>query len=583
MSQLNVGIVNSTGGVQLPSFTTANLPVNGISAGFLAYDSTESQVKVWNGSKWRKLTEASVTATGGDEVYDMGAYRIHKFTNSGSFTVRETTSDAYMDFMIIGGGGGGGCSDGNCSNGGGGAGGLVYKSNVQVTTGIFPVVIGAGGSGYNNVDQQGDNGTDSSFFGYIALGGGGGGAGGAVNSGNARPGGSGGGGGHPYSGQRQAGLQPTSSSGGFGNYGGNCTPSGPEWGGGGGGGAGADGEDGTAPRGGRGGNGLLFDIDGTQKYYAGGGAGANCNNPNNEVITGGLGGGGWAAGTVRSADGGDGFGGGGGGAGYPNRIGARGGNGVVIIRYPINEVDPTKGTTSNNPAISAADVLANNPTASDGLYWIKPASWAGSAQQIYCWMSGGGWMLVSSNDARDSNFAGGTNRRNANYHLDRSGVAGTPDPNADYIIGSIINTLHFSSVRVLAWGKGSTNGTYSWNSALNNLGTWVQAEWNLSQSGAARLIETHIRSEVNVTSSGGGLSSSARFFTLDGIQKDLYDGTYNANANQTTIGGIGTNTIGGDPNGGCYLGHGTSEGSYEGWYDASNSSSDCQGYTTWVK
>ena len=26
MSQINVGIVNSTGGVQLPSFTTANLP-----------------------------------------------------------------------------------------------------------------------------------------------------------------------------------------------------------------------------------------------------------------------------------------------------------------------------------------------------------------------------------------------------------------------------------------------------------------------------------------------------------------------------------------------------------------------------
>lgn len=58
MSQLNVGIVNSTGGVQLPSFTTANLPVNGISAGFLAYDSTESQVKFGmdpNGENLRKL------------------------------------------------------------------------------------------------------------------------------------------------------------------------------------------------------------------------------------------------------------------------------------------------------------------------------------------------------------------------------------------------------------------------------------------------------------------------------------------------------------------------------------------------
>lgn len=583
MSQLNVGIVNSSGGVQLPSFTTAALPT-GVSAGFLAFDSTEGVVKVYNGTKWARLTDATVTASGGDEIYDVGTYRIHKFISSGSFTVTDTSSDAYMDFMIIGGGGGGGCSDGNCSNGGGGAGGLVYKSNIQVRKGSYPVVIGSGGQGYTNQDTKGDSGTDSSFYGYVALGGGGAGAGGATDSGNGRPGGSGGGGSHPYSGTRQPGLQPTSSSGGFGNYGGNCTPSGPEWGGGGGGGAGEDGQNGTAPRGGFGGDGLLFDIDGTSKWYAGGGAGGNCNNPNQSTQPGGLGGGGWAAANVPSANGGDGFGGGGGGAGYPSRVAGRGGNGVVIIRYPLNTLDPTKGTTSSNPATSAADILANNPSATDGLYWIKPANWQGSAQQIYCWMTGGGWMLVASNDARDTNFTGGTNRQNANYHLDRSGPAGTPDPNADYIIGSIINTLNFSSVRVLAWGKGSTDGTYNWTSALNNLGTWVQAEWTLAQSGAARLVETHIRDEVLVTSSGGGLSGNANFFTLDGIQKDLQqDGSYNANANQTTIGGIGTNTVGGDPSGGCYLGHGSNEGSFEGWYDASNSVSDCQGYTTWVK
>ena len=87
MSQINVGIVNSTGGVQLPSFTTANLPTTGISAGFLAFDSTDGVVKVYDGNAWKKLTDATVNATGGDEVYSQGQYKIHKFYNSGTFNV----------------------------------------------------------------------------------------------------------------------------------------------------------------------------------------------------------------------------------------------------------------------------------------------------------------------------------------------------------------------------------------------------------------------------------------------------------------------------------------------------------------
>ena len=584
MSQINVGIVNSTGGVQLPSFTTANLPTTGISAGFLAFDSTDGVVKVYDGNAWKKLTDATVNATGGDEVYSQGQYKIHKFYNSGTFNVIDSDANAYMDFIVVGGGGGGGCSDGNCSNGGGGAGGLVYKSNVAVSKGAFPIVIGSGGQGYNNQDTKGDNGSDSSFMGYIALGGGGAGAGGSVDSGNGRPGGSGGGGSHPYSGTRQAGLQPTSASGGYGSAGGNCTPSSPEWGGGGGGGASEQGEDGTAPRGGYGGDGKLYDISGTNRYYAGGGAGANCNNPNNNIQPGGLGGGGYAAGTIPGGNGADGFGGGGGGAGYPNRTAGRGGNGVVIIRYPISDMDNTIGQSSGNPAISAAAILAANPSASDGTYWIKPPGWSGAAQQIYCWMSAGGWMLVASNNASSTTIPGGSGRNNSNYHLDRSGVIGTPDPNSDYVIGSLINNLHWSACRVLGWGGGSLNGTYTWTSALNNLGTWVQAEWQINGKGADRLTEIHIRNEVTITSSGNGISGSANYFSVDGVQQDNnYDGSYNANTNQSTLGGVGTASTGGDPNGGCYLGHGNTEGSYEGWYQASGPTLDAQGYTTWVK
>ena len=122
MGTLNVGTVNAGAGVQLPSYATTNLPTGGIQQGFLAYDSTIGCVKVWNGQKWQKLDEATVNASGGNQVYDFGLYRVHKFTSSGTFNVQDTQNDAKMDFMIVGGGGGGGCSDGNCSNGGGGAG-----------------------------------------------------------------------------------------------------------------------------------------------------------------------------------------------------------------------------------------------------------------------------------------------------------------------------------------------------------------------------------------------------------------------------------------------------------------------------
>ena len=47
MSELNVGKLNATTGVQLPSFTTANLPSTGINAGFLAFDTTDGVVKVY--------------------------------------------------------------------------------------------------------------------------------------------------------------------------------------------------------------------------------------------------------------------------------------------------------------------------------------------------------------------------------------------------------------------------------------------------------------------------------------------------------------------------------------------------------
>ena len=454
---------------------------------------------------------------------------------------------------------------------------VVVYSNQELPPykGTFPVVIGAGGQGYYNTDRKGDDGGDSSFFGYIGLGGGGGAAGGSVDGGRGNNGGCGGGGSHPYSGPRSTGLQPTSTSGGFGFGGGAANNSSPDWGGGAGGGIGQQGQDGTAPVGGYGGDGKLFDIDGIQKWYGGGGSGANCDNPNASINPGGLGGGGYAASNIVG-NGGNGYGGGGGGAGYPQRQAGRGGNGVVIIRYPVATGDATVGQSSGNPAQNAAHVLSVNASAGDGLYWIKPAGYTGSAQQVYCWMSGGGWMLVASNDAGSSTIPQSTSRNNLAYTLSRNGTQGalgTPSPDEDYIMGAMIDTLNFQSVRVVGFGRDSTNNTYSWS----NWGTYVDCQWLLFTSGSQRRTDDVCpRSQVSVT---GELSSSAGYFCLDGV---AMDSGLNANSNQSTVGGVGVASNTGDPGNGCYLGHGSSEGYFEGWYSNSGNH-NAQGYTTWVK
>ncbi len=212
-----------------------------------------------------------------------------------------------------------------------------------------------------------------------------------------------------------------------------------------------------------------------------------------------------------------------------------------------------------------------------GTYWIKPSGYGGSAQEVYCdFDTNGGWMMVASNNASVSTIPGGTARNNSNYYLNRSGVIGLPDPNGDYIIGSMMDSLEFSKVRIIGWGFASINGTYTFPS---NLGTYVTAEWNLTTTGSSRYTEKVARG--NVTIGGNGtVAPAASYFVLDAVQNDA---SFNANTNQSTIGAAGVYSSSGDPSDGCYLGHGISEGSWEGWYDTNSSVNDSQGYTTWVR
>ena len=263
----------------------------------------------------------------------------------------------------------------------------------------------------------------------------------------------------------------------------------------------------------------------------------------------------------------------------------------------------TPGLTQDYPARNAVEIKTIWPAAPTGLYWIRPDGYAGAAQQIFCEMEedGGGWMMLASNNARDNTIPGGQGRNNANYELPRNGQTALVGnfgigPEGDYIIGTMVNSLEFGYARVVGWGWNSTNGTTFYPFRQQLRGQWVKAFWQVDEGGGVgRLTQIRDRQAAgtpvaihsgnnNLYTSGVGLSASARYFLLDGVMRDGQVSGYGANTNQSTVGGVGVANSNGDPQSGCYLGHGGSgEATSEGWYNEANTPADSQGYTTWVK
>jgi hypothetical protein len=261
------------------------------------------------------------------------------YTNVGSVYFVPSKPIKNVEYLIIGGGGGGGNAGGG--GGGGGAGG--YRSSVinelsgsnsnaeeRITlanTDPVAVTIGAGGAGATAANTGGAPGSPSSFGSIVAKGGGGG------NDGLTN----GAGGGEGFSSVGWVAFQR-----GFGTAGQGCDGgylfdrSVSSYGGGGGGGAGGKGGNGdpggpgqyTAPGDnyGQGGLGLTNSITGTAVLRGGGGCGARS-------ARAGAGGGGGSG-----ANGTDGTGGGGGGG---TTSAAKGGSGIVILRY---DITPPGGT-----------------------------------------------------------------------------------------------------------------------------------------------------------------------------------------------------------------------------------------------
>jgi len=240
----------------------------------------------------------------------------------------------------------------------------------------------------------------------------------------------------------------------------------------------------------------------------------------------------------------------------------------------------TPGTLSN-PARSGRELVNYDPTLPNGLYYITSG---GTTQQVYVDIKRGGWMLVASNRYGDTVIPSGTSRYSTAYELDRGGLGalGTPNPENDYIIGTMVTTLPFNSVRVLGWGyNDAANSARTFDS--ESWGGFIDVRWNLALTGSNRFTEVNPRSST-VMGGSSTVHSSAAYFILDAIKCDRVNGGYNANADQVTIGAAGVSSSSGDPSGGCIMGHGTGEGSSasEGWYDSSNSPYNCRSYTTWV-
>ena len=342
--------ITSAGALTVPVGTNAQQPTGVM--GMVRFNSSSKRLEFYNGNSWRSI-ETNI-ASGGQKNVDINGYRVHTFTTSDTFTV---VNSCQIEYLLVGGGGGGNSGDdGNGGGGGGGAGGFL-EGSMNITPGLYNVIVGSGGLGRLISGRNfslGSSGNDSEILSLTnvkAIGGGHGGGQGSTTG----DGGSGGGEWRTIG----AGTGTTGQGNNGGNSGANTTNNN-IGGGGGGGGAGAVGGAGPAghhKKGGDGGIGKESSITGTAIYYAGGGGGGAQNSPtgsNGGRSSGGNGGGGDGGGTVDYAnsytanyslglDGTDGLGGGGGGSsagvpfitsGYSNWLASgSGGDGIVIIRY----------------------------------------------------------------------------------------------------------------------------------------------------------------------------------------------------------------------------------------------------------
>ena len=282
-------------------------------------------------------------ATGGT-VTQSGGYTYHSFPIGSTNFV--APASANIEVLMVAGGGAGGSHHG----GGGGGGGIVYDTALAVTAQTYSMVVGEGGDAQGN-NTNGENGENSTGFGWTAIGGGGG---GHYSNVVGSTGGSGGGGG----GYNSVGGATTQTSAGTGSSGTRTaygyagqTRSGANGTNGHGGGAGSSSGSPQAF-----GNFSSFGSSGS--FSGGGGCG-------NDASGGGGGGAGAGSGGGSQQTGGaatNGTGSGGGGGGGSNGAGNSGGDGWIGIRYTTNGFP---GVALDMTLVSNAVTAETQPTKAD--------------------------------------------------------------------------------------------------------------------------------------------------------------------------------------------------------------------------
>ncbi len=306
-----------------------------------------------------------------DAVYD----KIHVFTASGSLVVPSGVSIT-ADLLVVGGGGGGGNS-GCCAAGGGGGAGEVLVTTIALSAGTYSIDIGAGGLAAPTTSAQGGNGGSTSISGngqtINSLGGGGGGSY-ASGSRDGLDGASGGGGAAQiYQGNAGLGTLGKGYNGASGLYSASSKTQQAAGGGGGAGAAAPTSMDSTYVRGLSGGIGISNDISGISVFYGGGGGGGRREGGGVNTLPGlggsnvGGNGGGGSEGIIATAPASNSGSGGGGGGSLNSSTslkGTNGADGIVIIRYQMNNVSSVNYsvTSDTSQVLYPGETIKSKPT-----------------------------------------------------------------------------------------------------------------------------------------------------------------------------------------------------------------------------
>jgi hypothetical protein len=475
------------------------------------------------------VTPSLYIENGTNNVYAVESYTYSGTANTADFT-RVFPKSTTCDILVIGGGGAGG---GSYVAGGGGAGGYVYIPNFSLN-GSYSIKVGRGGNS-RSLGIVGENGQDSTFGIYTAVGGGGGASNPYPNTTvPASSGGSGGGGttlgaSSPI---RPGGsstqiiyTSPIVSKGSAGRSSGTV----PNRGGGGGGSGILEGD--TA----NGTSGIVNDITGNNVFYAAGGGGGT-DGTTRALGGSGIGGNGGivTSGSTSGTSGTSGTGSGGGGSGGSGDSG-NGGSGIVIIRYLLGTI-PSNNLLTSEPVVVA-------PTFTETIRSFIHSGGA-EAQTTHTITIGQNTicdiLIVGGGGGGDKEIGGGGGGGAVLYATNITIQAGT------------------YQIKVGNGGAQNVNGSSSeaFGATCLGGGSTVYQAWSTGNSGTSGGSGSGGSANAPITAinniNGGGIGTSTKGTLL--ASGTLYNGNVGGNGSSSNSyhaggGGGGAGTAGNNPNG----------------------------------